>query len=120
MPETTPEAARVARASAKALAGEHGARIVADVERELHAGAEDSEPDQYLDPVSLGALIVSAATFAWQVYTDSRDRGKKPDSTTLARSVRIELEDHSTEITAGTEHVITVVVQETLHRGDQP
>ena len=87
------------------------------MERELAipeaAAGEVKGPDQYLDPISLGALIVSAATLAWTMYTDSRDRGGKSDAFALTRSVRVQLEDQGASITPDVERVISVVVEET-------
>ena len=45
--------------------------------------------DQYVDPISLGALIVSVATLAWQIYTDLVQRCPFPAGATSACSLRV-------------------------------
>jgi hypothetical protein len=55
------------RAAAHRLVAEHGPGLVTDVEAALHARGSAQRPEQYLDPVSLGSLIVSVATLAWTV-----------------------------------------------------
>jgi hypothetical protein len=64
--------AAAARAAAHRLAAEHGPGLAADVEAALHTRDADQRPGQYLDPVSLGTLIVAIATLAWTIYTDKR------------------------------------------------
>jgi hypothetical protein len=44
-------------------------QIVVGVEAALAAGP-NSHRHQYVDPISRGALVVSIAALAWQVYTD--------------------------------------------------
>jgi hypothetical protein len=81
-----------ARAAAYRLAAEHGRGLPADVEAALHARGSVPRPDQYLDPVSLAGLIVSAASLAWTVYADLKTRTAKPAPEVVARTVRVRLE----------------------------
>ena len=100
-----------ARAAAERLAADQGPRLVGDVERALH---EREAPDQYLDPVSLGGLIVSIATLAWTVYTDLKKRTEQPSPEVVTRTVRVKL-DHATQIDVGQrDRIIEVTVEETL------
>jgi hypothetical protein len=52
-----------ARATAQRLVPEHGPRLSADVEAALRARGTDQRPGQYVDPVSLGSLIVNHPGF---------------------------------------------------------
>src|SRR5215472_5694711 len=84
--------AEAARAAAVRLAGEHGAGLAADVETALAARGAGQRPGQYIDPVSIGGLIVAIATLAWTIYSDRRKRSAEPPPpAVLAREVRIEL-----------------------------
>ncbi len=65
----------IARRAATRLAGPLGQTIGDAVERELARDPLDNRPERVLDPVSLGALIVSLASFGWTVYRDlKKDR----------------------------------------------
>ncbi|UBU15049.1 carboxymuconolactone decarboxylase family protein [Nonomuraea gerenzanensis] len=92
-----------ARAAARRLG------LTADVESALQA----RRPDQYLDPVSLASLIVSAAALAWTVYQDLRKKTDTPSPDVVSRTVRTELR-RSRTLTTRDEEVITLTVQETL------
>ena len=81
-------AARGARAAAVRLAPEFGAGLPVDVEAALHKSAGG---DRYLDPVSVSALVVSAAQFAWTIYIDLKAKSAKPSREVVARRVRVEL-----------------------------
>ena len=68
-------AARIARSAAGRLAGTFGHDLGDEVERELNKDPLDSRPERVLDPISLGALIVSLVSFGWTVYRDlKKDR----------------------------------------------
>lgn len=110
--------ARGARAAALRLAPEFGARLPADVEVSLHTPA--GEPGaQYVDPIALAALIVSASQLAWQIYADIRSRNAKPSPEVVARSVRVQLVDTTEIEPADRDRVIDVVVNETLPLADE-
>ena len=67
-----------ARAIAAQLAAEHGPGVVAEVDAALHARRRAERPQQFVDPVSLGSLIVAVATLAWTIYADLRKRTPEP------------------------------------------
>ncbi|MEU4173231.1 hypothetical protein AB0F46_41115 [Streptomyces sp. NPDC026665] len=95
------------------------ADLVEDVEVALQSRHTTRVPGQYTDPVSVSALIVSVATFAWTVYNDVRScSAAVPSQAVLARAIRRELE-RSTSPTlqldpAERDRIIAVAVDETL------
>jgi hypothetical protein len=109
---------RNARAAARRLAAEHGRGLPADVEAALHARGSVPRPDQYLDPVSLAGLIVSAASLAWTVYADLKTRTAKPAPEVVARTVRVRLEHAGEHESALRDHVIEIVVDETVQAAE--
>ena len=82
-----------ALASAERLAAQLGPGLPADVEAALYAPEPEPNSGQYLDPLSLGSLIVSVATLAWAVYADLRKRTPEPSPDDIARTIRVELGD---------------------------
>ncbi|MFD0745885.1 hypothetical protein ACFQ1L_31665 [Phytohabitans flavus] len=75
---------------------------------------------QYLDPVSLGSLIVSVAALAWTIANDLRSRRQAPSVEQVARQVRIELTVTGHLANAETlDKIVNVVIAETL-KLDQP
>lgn len=72
MDDPVSDSARAA-ADRLTLTAEVGQQVVTDVEAALH-DAERRRPEQYLDPISLGGLIVSIATLAWTAYNDLKNR----------------------------------------------
>jgi len=71
-------------AAAHRLAAEHGPGLPAEVEAALHTRDAGQRPGQYLDPISLGTLIVAIATLAWTIYTDQRKHPARLPSATVA------------------------------------
>jgi hypothetical protein len=67
-----------ARAAAERLTPDFGPGLAADVEAALHTRGSQQRPEQYFDPISLGALIVSIATLAWTIYTDLKKKTPQP------------------------------------------
>ena len=101
-----------ARATAKRLGDEYGPGPAADVEAALHAWGTAQRPGQYLDPVSLGSLIVAIATLAWTIYCDQRKKTREPSPAVVARRVRVELcERGSTNISQQDTDRITEIIQ---------
>ena len=80
----------IARRSAQRLTPVQGRRVVGDVEAAL-AGQPGS--GQFVDPVSVGALVVAVAQFAWQVYQDRKKNNAPPSREVLTRAVRLRLRD---------------------------
>ncbi len=105
-----------ARAAAIRLSEQYGADVPTDVDVELGRDP-DAPPDQYVDPVSIGALIVSIASLAWTVYQDLR-RQNKPEPTTevVSRTVRLQLDHPSHSSPDERAHVIDVTVEELLRQ----
>ncbi len=107
---TTDPIAAAARSVAGRLATEYGSGLAAEVDAALHTRGTVRPPDRYLDPVSLGSLIVAIATLAWSIYSDQLKKTSEPSPDVVARHVRAELRkqggtgqqeiDHITEIVA--------------------
>jgi hypothetical protein len=117
----TPDAiAAAARAAAARLATEHGPGLAADVEAALHTRDSDQRPGQYLDPVSLGILIVAIATLAWTIYTDKRKTTPSPPPSTVARQVRIELRQQGATSPHDTDRITEIVVTELIQAAHGP
>ena len=114
----TDSVAEAARSAAAVLAPDLGGNLPVEVEAALAARAGDRRPDRYLDVVSLGTLIVSAATLAWTIYTDQRNRsnGQEPEAETVARQVRITLREQDTVLPPGTERITEVVATEIIRQ----
>ncbi|MGW5742050.1 hypothetical protein [Amycolatopsis sp. NPDC003861] len=109
---------RAARAAARRLASVGGQRLEADVAAALYARDVQLKPDQYFDPVTLGSLIVSAATLTWTIFKDLRTKTLKPKHDTVARRVRIELPTAEQISPADRDRVIEIIVEEILNDGD--
>jgi hypothetical protein len=117
MTMTDPIAA-AARAAAAQLAAEHGPGLAAEVEAALHTRDSDQRPGQYLDPVSLGTLIVAIAALAWTIYTDQRKKTPDPHPEAVARQVRIQLRQHGQTSPHNTGQITEIVVTELLQAAD--
>ena len=79
------------RAAGGRLADRHGQQLTLDVDAAL--GRRNDPQHRFVDPISLGGLIVSVATLAWTVYRDlKKDRGDKPSARTVTTAVRRQLE----------------------------
>ncbi len=110
----------VARAAAQRLTPEDGPRLAVDVEAALYARGSDRGPEQYLDPVALGSLIVSIATLAWTIYSDLRTKAPEASKEVAARTLRVELRQYG-DATPVAEKVTEVVVAEIVNgAGDAP
>ncbi|MEV4767740.1 hypothetical protein [Micromonospora humida] len=112
-----------ARATANRLAASHGSTLASEVEAALHARSSTSHPVQYVDPTSLGSLIVSIAGFAWMVYRDLRKSTSAPQPEAIARRVRIRL-DRDPDLrgpelnAADRDRIIEIVIEETARAGE--
>jgi hypothetical protein len=102
-----------ARAAAHRLAAEYPG-LPAKVEAALYARGLTQRPERYLDPISLGALIVSVASLAWTVYTDLRKKTPMPSPDVVFRTVRVQLRDADDLASAQRERIIGIVVDETI------
>jgi len=106
--------AAVSRATAKRVAADHGPGVVADVEALLQAPENAQRPSQYLDPISLGGLIVAIATLAWNIYTDRQKKASDCSQDDLARHVRIELREQGGIYQKVEDRVVEIVVYELI------
>jgi len=109
-----------ARAAADRLAAEYGPGLAADVEAALYARGSAQRPGQYLDPVSLGSLIVAIATLAWTIYTDQRKKTPEPSPDVVARHVRAELRQPSGTNEQETNRITEIVVTEIIQAARGP
>ena len=112
--------APIARAAATRLAADHGRALTTDVEAALARRGPAQPPEQYLDPVALGSLVVAVATLAWTIYTDLRSKTRSPSRDVLTRTIRVRLVGADAVDTATRDHVIEVVADETLRTEQNP
>ncbi len=103
-----------ARAAAQRLAAEHEPGLPAEVEVALHTRGSTHRPEQYLDSISLAALIVSVATLAWTIYNDQRTKTLKPSLAVAVRTIRVQLGDVSELDSAQRDRIIEIVTEETI------
>ena len=108
-----------ARAAADRLATEFDPALVVEVEEALDTRNPARRPEQFFDPVSLGALVVSAATLAWKVYTDLKQKTPQPTRDAVALTVRVELRDSDETDPAQLDRIIDVVVDETIRTAEE-
>lgn len=109
-----PLTASVAMKAARQLAVQFGLpRLPLDVEAALHSREGTPQPGRFVDPVALASLIVSIAGLAWQIYSDKKKEGEKPNRDTLARIVRIRRRE-SSDLTGAEEKIIEVVAAEII------
>lgn len=109
-----------ARAAAHRLAAEYGPGLAIDIEAALHTRGSTRHPEQYLDPISLGSLIVSAAALAWTVYTDLKNKTPTPSPAVVARTIRVQFSNDSEFDTAQRDRIIDIVVDETVQAAENP
>jgi tetratricopeptide (TPR) repeat protein len=105
---------RAARSAARRLASELDPSLRTQVETALEARDGDERPQQYVDLVSLGSLIVSAAALAWTIYKDQRDKTPKPALNVIVTQVDLKLPDSEPIPPIQRARVIEVVVGEVL------
>lgn len=107
---------RTARAAARRLADELDPGLRTGVEAAL-AAADGDRPRQFVDPVSLGSLIVAAAGLAWTIYRDLRSRAAKPAPTVIVKQLEVELPADSAVPPVRRARIIEVVVEEVVRDG---
>jgi hypothetical protein len=108
-----PAVAEVARATVQQLTPQFGPQLEVAVEEALHNEEGARTPTQYVDPTSIGILIVSIATLAWEIYEGMKKPGEKPTKDALAGRIRYERRKH-TDLAAAEEKVIEIVSIEIL------
>jgi hypothetical protein len=105
--------ANTVRAAAVRLARDYDPDLPAQVEAVLAARGTSEPVDRYLDPVSLGGLIVAIASLGWTVYADRRERtGRRSRPDTIAREVRAALREQEGLLPQGTDRIIDVIAAE--------
>jgi hypothetical protein len=109
-----------ARATAERLAVEYGPGLSADVEAALPAQRTAQRPDRYIDPVSVGSLIVAIATLAWTVYSDLRKQTPQPSPEVIARQVRAEVAEYDGPGTDESDRITSIVVTEIIKAVQDP
>jgi hypothetical protein len=113
----TDPAAVAARSAAAILAAELGPGLPAQVEAALAARGGQQRPDQYVDPVSIGILVVAIATLAWEIYRDKhkdKHAAGPAQPSVIARQVRIALRERDVAVPPGTERITEVVATEII------
>jgi tetratricopeptide (TPR) repeat protein len=105
---------RVARVTARRLADELDPGLRTQVEDALEARDGGVRPEQYFDPETLGSLIVSAATLAWTIYMDRREKKPKPTPKVMVTMVDSELTLSDRIRPEQRARIIEVVVELTL------
>lgn len=75
--------------------------------------------NRFLDPISLGGLIVSIATLAWTIYNDQRKHTPESPAETVTREIRITLRDQDVPLPADADRIIEVVATEVISRADR-
>ncbi len=109
---------RSARVAAQRLAEGYGSRLVPDVKAALYVFGSRQRSEQYLDPVALAALIVSAAQLAWTLYSDLKTKRPQPSREVLARRVRVELPECQGVSSSDRARIIEVVAEEVVREAE--
>lgn len=105
-----------ARRVAKRLSVEHGTQLRAEVDKALSVRTSPGQR-QFFDPVGFAALVISAASLGWQIYTDRRSRREAVDRATvvadldrsLPTPVEVEPADRQRLIDATADEIFTEV-----------
>lgn len=126
----TDPVADAARAAAVILAQTFGVGLIAEVDAALAARAAAANagksriarkrPEGYIDPISLGSLIVSISGLAWTVYTDLRDRHPSPPPDAVTHETQIKFRKQDMDLPEGGEHIIEIVATEITRHSSPP
>lgn len=113
-----------ARTAAQRLESGRWPGLTVDVEaalddrRSKDPGGRDGRPEQYVDAISLAALIVAAADLAWSVYAELRKKTSKP-APAITQRLRIEFTEFRLIKSTERDHVIEIIVDEIIRSDDQ-
>lgn len=108
-----------ARTAALRLSPEYGPNLVVEVEIALSGRRRRGAP--YFDLVAIAGMIVSIATLAWTVYTDSSRAGRRPSTEDVKRAVLKELADERAAAAPAPERIVVVVVESVVeHAAELP
>ena len=90
--------------------------LVPETERILNN--PDASRSETYEPIalSIAALIVSVASLAWTIYTDTRKANRTLDKNAVSRRIRVQLTDDANVAPPTRDAVIEVVVEETLRQ----
>jgi hypothetical protein len=92
-----------------------------EVEIALAARGVQRRPGGYLDPVSLGGLIVAISTLAWTIYTNQRDRkSAPPPASIIARQIRITVSEQDIDLPAAGVRITGVIATEITRQHSPP
>jgi hypothetical protein len=109
-----------ARAAAERLVAEYGPQLAVDVEAALPTRGTARRPNQYIDPVSVGSLIVAIATLAWTVYSDLRKETPQPSPEAITRQVCDEVREYDGPGTDAADRITSIVVTEIIQAAQDP
>jgi hypothetical protein len=105
--------ARTARRTATELASA-APGLRSEVEAVLQSRGTGSAT-QFLDPISLAAVIISAAQLAWTIHTDRKGRASQED---IARELRKEVTFPGDVAETTRDQIVDVVARETIGASD--
>jgi hypothetical protein len=105
-----------ARAAAGRLAGQYGAMVEVEVETALR---DTRSPEQFLDPVAVGTLIVTAAGVAWGIFKDVKRRGEAIKSDQIVKQVRVRVMLPKGVSSAQGDQIVEVVLDEVIAAADK-
>lgn len=116
---------RVARTAAQRLESRRWPELTVEIEavlddRRSNPRGSDGYPDQYVDAISLAALIVAAADLAWSVYTELRTKTSKPVPTIIIQRLHVELPEPRVIESTERDRAIEVIVDEIIRSDDSP
>lgn len=114
--------AGVARAAARELVPRYGPRLATDVESAIYADdgpqmGDQTAPDRFVEPIALGALIVSITQLGYQIYSDRRKKRQQPTREGIAGVIRIERHKHG-DLTSEEAEIIDIVSGMIIEHGD--
>ena len=120
----------IARRAAARLAADLGPALPAQVERELARDPLERPAERFLDPISLGALVVSVASLGWTVYHDLKEDRAKAGRDRAAEAERLSARLREGRVEAGRlprdltperhDLVIRTVAEEVVAAGGSP
>ena len=92
--------ALVARQAASRLASGFAPNLLEDVEQALAADPLDQPAKKVLDPISIGALIVSVAALGWTIYHDLK-KDREASNANSSEDLAEKLKDQWAEVSRG-------------------
>jgi len=102
------------RAAADKLASVYNQELEGQVEAALDARRSANRLERYVDPVSVGSLIVSVASLAWTVYAGLKKQTPNPALESVSVAVRARLAEGGETTPAADSQMIEIVVTEII------